>query len=118
MLGERIAALRRRAGLSQAELAQRLRISASAMGMYEQGRREPSVDTLVAMAEEFQVSMDFLLTGRIRTLQEDEAMTQMLLSSILRADERLAHRTDKPFTRQELAVLFAALLMETDEKRL
>ena len=118
MLGERIAALRRRAGLSQAELAQRLRISASAMGMYEQGRREPSVDTLVAMAEEFQVSMDFLLTGRIRTLQEDEAMTQMLLSSILRADERLTRRTDKPFTRQELAVLFAALLMETDEKRL
>ena len=118
MLGERIAALRRRAGLSQAELAQRLRISASAMGMYEQGRREPSVDTLVAMAEEFQVSMDFLLTGRIRTLQEDEAMTQMLLGSILSAEERLARRVDKPFTRQELAVLLAALLMETDEKRL
>ena len=118
MLGARIAALRRDAKLSQAELASRLGISASAMGMYEQGRREPSVDTLVAMAEEFQVSMDFLLTGRIRTLQEDEAMTQMLLSSILRADERLARRTDKPFTRQELAVLFAALLMETDEKRL
>ena len=117
MLGERIAALRRRAGLSQAELAQRLRISASAMGMYEQGRREPSVDTLVAIAEEFQVSTDFLLTGRIRTPQEDEAMTQMLLSSILRADERLARRTDKPFTRQELPVLFSALLMESDEKR-
>ena len=116
MLGARIAALRRRAGLSQAELAQRLRISASAMGMYEQGRREPSVDTLVAMAEEFQVSMDFLLTGRIRTQQEDETMTQMLLSSILRADERLTRRADKPFTRQELAVLFAALLMESDEK--
>ena len=44
-------------------------------------------------------------------------MTQMLLSSILRADERLARRADKPFTRQELAVLFAALLMESDEKR-
>ena len=73
---------------------------------------------LFAMAEELQVSMDFLLTGRIRTLQEDETMTQMLLSSILSAEERLARRTDKPFTRQELAVLFAALLMETDEKRL
>ena len=69
MLGERIAALRRRAGISQAELAQRLQISASAMGMYEQGRREPSVDTLVAMAEEFQVSLDFLLTGTSRTVQ-------------------------------------------------
>ena len=43
-------------------------------------------------------------------------MTQMLLSSILRTDERLTRRADKPFTRQELAVLFAALLMESDEK--
>lgn len=116
MLGERIAALRRRAGLSQAELAQRLQISASAMGMYEQGRREPSVDTLVAMAQEFQVSMDFLLTGKIRTVQEDEAMAQMLLSSILGAQEHQIRRREKPFTRQELAVLFAALLMETDDK--
>ena len=116
MLGERIAALRRRAGLSQAELAHRLQISASAMGMYEQGRREPSVDTLVAMAEEFQVSMDFLLTGKIRTVQEDEAMAQMLLSRVLAAQKHLERRPEKPFTRQELAVLFAALLMETEDK--
>ena len=113
MLGARIAALRRQAGLSQAELAQRLKISASAMGMYEQGRREPSVDTLVAMARELQVSTDFLLTGKIRTVQEDELMTQMLLGSIAAADGQLAQRPDKPFSRQELAVLFAALLMET-----
>lgn len=116
MLGARIAALRRRAGLSQSELAQRLQISASAMGMYEQGRREPSVDTLVAMARELQVSTDFLLTGKIRTVQEDEAMTQMLLSTIVSADGRLARRQERPFSRQELAVLFAALLMETEDK--
>ena len=112
MRGERIAALRRRAGLSQAELAQRLQISASAMGMYEQGRREPSVDTLIAMAQELQVSIDYLLTGKIRTVEEDALMTQMLLERITTADERLARRQDKPFSRQELAVLFAALLME------
>ena len=60
-MGARIAALRRHAGLSQAELAQRLQISASAMGMYEQGRREPSADTLVALARELRVSTDYLL---------------------------------------------------------
>ena len=58
MLGARIAALRREAGLNQAELAQRLQISPSAVGMYEQGRREPSADTLVAMAQLFGVSTD------------------------------------------------------------
>ena len=40
MLGARIAALRRDAGWSQAELGKRLQVSASAVGMYEQGRRE------------------------------------------------------------------------------
>ena len=52
MLGARIAALRREAGLSQAELATRLQVSASALGMYEQGRREPSMETLVRLAKE------------------------------------------------------------------
>ena len=40
-MGARIAALRRDAGWSQAELGKRLGVSASAVGMYEQGRREP-----------------------------------------------------------------------------
>ena len=44
MLGARIAALRRDAGWSQAELGKRLQVSASAVGMYEQGRREPSAE--------------------------------------------------------------------------
>lgn len=65
MLGLRIAILRRQQGLSQAELARRLHISTSAVGMYEQGRREPSLDILVAMAEELNVSTDFLLRGRM-----------------------------------------------------
>lgn len=112
MLGERIAALRRQAGLSQAELAQRLQISASAMGMYEQGRREPSVDTLVALARELQVSTDFLLTGRVRTLQEDELMTRMLLGSVDAAEQMLTQHPQGGLTRQELTVLLAALLMD------
>ena len=63
MLGMRIAYLRRRCGLSQKELAQQLCLSASAVGMYEQDRREPSMELLVAMAKLFGVTIDFLLTG-------------------------------------------------------
>lgn len=63
MLGTRIAVLRILKGLSQAELAIRLNISASALGMYEQGRRSPSLDTIVRLAQEFHVSTDYLLTG-------------------------------------------------------
>lgn len=64
MLGTRIAELRRQAGLSQRELAAVLAVSTSAIGMYEQGRREPSADRLVALSRLFHVSTDYLLTGQ------------------------------------------------------
>lgn len=63
MLGKRIANLRKKSGLSQAELARRLDVTASAIGMYEQGRRAPSHTTLIALAKEFGVSIDYLLSG-------------------------------------------------------
>lgn len=112
MLGQRIALLRRHAGLSQAELAARMGISASAVGMYEQGRREPSVDALVMLSEIFQVSTDYLLTGRIGDPREAETLQKLLEAKVLAAERRLEGRGQRPFTRQELAVLFAAILME------
>lgn len=112
MIGPRIASARREAGLSQAELARRIQVSPSAMGMYEQGRREPSVETLVAMARELGVSTDYLLTGSPRTSAEKASLTRTLMNRVAGADVRLESRTSRPFSREELAVLFAALLME------
>lgn len=111
MLGARIAALRREAGYSQAELAQQLKISPSAMGMYEQGRREPSVDTLVALSRVLQVSTDYLLTG-IPNAQEQSALEEVLRRRLDSADLRLEKRPSRPFTRQELVVLLTAVLLE------
>ena len=110
-MGARIAALRRKAGLSQAELASRLQISASAMGMYEQGRREPSAQMLVTLAKALGVTTDYLLTGTSNGEQEED-FHRLLLDRITSADRRLEKRPDRPFSRQELAVLFAAMLME------
>lgn len=78
MLGTRIATLRQELGLSQAELAKRLHISPSAVGMYEQGRREPSVDTLIAMAKEFGVTLDYLLSGQPDTVRDLTALHDMV----------------------------------------
>ena len=64
MMGARIAALRRDAGWSQAELGRRLRVSASAVGMYEQGRRLPSLNMVVRLSQVFGVTPDYLLTGK------------------------------------------------------
>lgn len=63
MLSTRIMLLRRAMGLSQLQLAQKLSISPSALGMYEQSRRTPSLDTLISMSHIFNVSLDYLITG-------------------------------------------------------
>ena len=111
MLGERIAALRRNRGMSQAELAEHLGISPSAMGMYEQGRREPSAQTLVALSRELGVSTDFLLTGKAAAPEEDP-LPGLVRQCVDAADRKLESRPDRPFSRQDLAVLFAALLSD------
>lgn len=112
MLGPRIAALRRAAGISQSELAQMLKISPSAVGMYEQGRREPALDILAAMANIFGVTIDFLVTGKASSVQEEDRLTQVLMERVNIGDARLNNRRVRPFSREELAVLFAAMLME------
>ncbi len=112
MLGTRIAALRRAAGMSQHQLAQILKISNSAVGMYEQGRREPSLETLAVIAGTFGVSIDFLVTGRPATEEEQDAMEALIQDRAAAMDLRLEDRNERPFSRQELAVLFAAMLLE------
>lgn len=64
MLANQIMFLRKKAGLSQLQLASKLNIGPSAIGMYEQGRRTPSIDLLVDMANLFDVSLDYLITGK------------------------------------------------------
>lgn len=112
MMGPRIAALRRQLRMSQAELARRLNISPSAVGMYEQGRREPSAELLVALAGVFGVTTDYLLTGQAGTIP-DFRLSQMLQTCLDETDQRFKNRKDRPFSRQELAVLFAAMLTES-----
>ena len=112
MMGARIAALRRDAGWSQAELGKRLGVSASAVGMYEQGRREPSADTIVALSEIFEVTTDYLLKGRPVDMADQQAVARLMRQSLESAQTALATRPSKPFSRNELAALFAAMLTD------
>lgn len=57
----RLKQLRENKGLTQAELAKLVDISASSIGMYEQGRREPSQEVLLQFADFFNVSVDYIL---------------------------------------------------------
>ena len=118
MIGFRLAALRRSIGMSQSELAQRLKISPSAVGMYEQGRREPDCAGLVRLAELFGVTTDYLLTGTAADGRDDAALRALWAQMRERLDGTLLLRdksgAERPFGEAELALLLAAALGEAD----
>lgn len=58
---ERFRSLRRDHNLTQQALADRLGTSKSSVNMYERGEREPGFKTLEAIADFFNVDMDYLL---------------------------------------------------------
>lgn len=53
--------LRLKSGLTQQEMADKLKISRSSIGMYENGEREPSFELLETIADFFNVDMNYLL---------------------------------------------------------
>lgn len=57
----RLRELRREKQLTQEDLAKALKISKSAISMYENGNREPDFETLEAIADYFNVDMNYLL---------------------------------------------------------
>lgn len=60
-LSQRLKSLRHEAGLSQQELATQLKcVSKSSINMYERGEREPGLETTEAIADFFNVDLDYL----------------------------------------------------------
>lgn len=60
-LGKRIASLRSEKKMSQAELAKRISVSPSTIGMWETDQRAIKDDDLLTLANFFDVSTDYLL---------------------------------------------------------
>jgi transcriptional regulator with XRE-family HTH domain len=61
MLGKILKDLRKRNNITQAELANKVGVTTSAIGMYETDVRQPSYEVLCKLAEYFDVSVDYLL---------------------------------------------------------
>ncbi len=66
--GERLIAAREVRKLSQAELAQKSGLQASAIGHFERNRRKPSFANVRALAQALNVSSDYLL-GRAKNMK-------------------------------------------------
>ena len=57
-------AIRKQKKYSQLKVAMDLAISREALSYYENGKRSPDVDMLVKFSQYFNVSIDFLITGK------------------------------------------------------
>ena len=99
--------LRLSRGLTQDELASKLNISRSRVGMYETGAREPDFDTLEMIADFFNVDIDFLLGRSTKTtfLPENIDMDFSSMNTILA-------RNGKKLTAEEKNELIKILLSD------
>lgn len=59
--GERLKLVRERAGLTQAELAERLKAGVNSVYRYETSQAEPSAELLYRISNELEVTTDWLL---------------------------------------------------------
>lgn len=94
-MGERIRRARRRAGISQAQLADAVRVRRSAVSNWESAAEvHPTMVNLAAIAQACNVSLDWLGTGR-------GAMSVDTLDDVQAADAELV---DAPAERRLLAI--------------
>ena len=59
--GERVASLRSTQSLTLQQLGNILGLTKAAVGNLQHGRKKPSVDVLIAIADYFDVSLDYLV---------------------------------------------------------
>lgn len=64
-VGENIKKIRQAKKLSQADVSKLFDLARASVGAYEEGRSEPKIETLVAMANYFGISVDALLTRKL-----------------------------------------------------
>lgn len=62
-LGWRLENLREESGYTKKEISNKLGFSSNVYGTYEREERQPAYETLAALADLFDVSLDYLIRG-------------------------------------------------------
>lgn len=62
MIGQKLKMLRRKCGLTQSEVAAKIGCSKSAIAMYENGFREPDINTIKAFSDLYSCDVNFLFS--------------------------------------------------------
>ena len=97
--GETLKSLRTKKGLSQTQLATKLWLNKSIISAYENEQRSPSLDVLIKLSYEFNVSMEYLLgierdkTLDISGLNDEQVTVVNSLVELLRKENK-SHNND------------------------
>lgn len=86
--------LRIKRGLSQQEFAKKLGVSSTTLYRYENGINEPSIDTLIKMADIFGTSVDYLIGAKtpMLDLKQLDDYQKELIDEILKLSPNKANR--------------------------
>lgn len=76
--------LRKKYNYNQVDIANKLNISPSAIGMYEQGRRQPDNEMIKQISNLFGVSIDYLLDNDIESKEIDKYIVDPELNQTLK----------------------------------
>lgn len=81
LIGQRLTALRISRQMTQEDLADKMGVSRQAISKWESDRTLPNVEKLFCLSELYQVSLDYLLTGKEKQLPDAGAGTEIRKSS-------------------------------------
>ncbi len=114
MFSEKFKKLRQSQGLTQVQMADKLEVSPSAIGMYEQGRRKPDSDMLKKICQMFNVSVDYLLDVSVNREAEEKSVTDFIdeITYTLRAQKGLMFN-GKPITARDKEKIAQAIKLAT-----
>lgn len=114
MLGNRLAKLRKRKGLSQYEVADRIGFSRGKYSNYEQGSRKPDPDTLKLLADFYDVSTDYLLGREEKTKKSDRDRLIDKINSV--AIESLHFEDFDSYTEKDLLMVYNTIKLINKSK--
>lgn len=77
MLTENLSILVSQTGMTQKDIAKSIGLSQQRFNAYIKGVREPDIETLILLADYFQVSVDYLIGHEKEPTVKDDGLTEM-----------------------------------------
>jgi len=109
MIGQRLAAARKRHGLTQREAADRFHVSESAYKNYELDKRSLPHELLAAACDEFNIDANWLLCGRGQIDQAE--LDQLYQTAIIAAEDQFSQLEVPPTADERLGTIVRLVSM-------